>query len=76
MPGLSAYCTQKHSVIELLKFSLTDEELVYRRGEKLIAVEAVPLLTVLGPKSYLRSFAQVLSQYYEVDQRLRMTAIL
>lgn len=33
-------------------------------------------LTALGSKSHLGSFAQVLSQHYEVDQRLRMTAVL
>lgn len=41
-----------------------------------MAVKAVASLTVLGPKSYLGSFAQVLSQYYEVDQCLRVTAVL
>lgn len=33
-------------------------------------------LTALGPKSHLRSFAQVLSQHYEVDQCLRVAAVL
>lgn len=34
------------------------------------------LLTALGSKSHLRGFAQVLSKHYEVDQRLRVAAIL
>lgn len=34
------------------------------------------LLRALGPKSHLRSFAQVLGQHYEVDQRFRVTAVL
>lgn len=30
----------------------------------------------MGSKSHLRSFAEVLGQHDEVDQRLRMTAVL
>lgn len=41
-----------------------------------MAVKALLLLTALGSKSHLRSFAQVLCQHYEVDQRLRVTAVL
>lgn len=41
-----------------------------------MVVKALLLLTALGSKSHLRSFAQVLCQHYEVDQRLRVTAVL
>lgn len=34
------------------------------------------LTTALGPKSHLWSFTQVLSEHYEVDQRLRVAAVL
>lgn len=36
----------------------------------------LPSLTASGPKSHLGGFAQVLSQHYEVDQRLRVAAVL
>lgn len=41
-----------------------------------MAVKALSSVTALSPKSHLWSFAQVLSQHYEVDQRLRVTAVL
>lgn len=41
-----------------------------------MAVKALSLLTASGPKSHLGSFAQVLCQHYEVDQRLRVAAVL
>lgn len=34
------------------------------------------LQKALASKSHLRSFVQVLGQHYEVDQRLRVTAVL
>lgn len=41
-----------------------------------MAVKALLSLTAVGPKSHLGSFAQVLCQHYEVDQRLRVAAVL
>lgn len=41
-----------------------------------MTVNALLLQTASGSKSHLRSFAQVLGQHYEVDQRLRVTAVL
>lgn len=41
-----------------------------------MAVKVWLLLRALGSKSHLRSFAQVLGQHYEVDQRFRVTAVL
>lgn len=41
-----------------------------------MTVNELLLQTASGSKSHLRSFAQVLGQHYEVDQRLRVTAVL
>lgn len=45
-------------------------------NSKLMAVKVASANSFLGSKSHLRSFAQVLCQHYEVDQRLRVTAVL
>lgn len=45
-------------------------------NSKLLAVKVASANSFLGSKSHLRSFAQVLCQHYEVDQRLRVTAVL
>lgn len=45
-------------------------------NSKLMAVKVASVNSFLGSKSHLRSLAQVLCQHYEVDQRLRVTAVL
>lgn len=54
------------------KSSLKDDDLIYR----ILIKPMVKSQTALGSKSHLGSFAQVLGQHDEVDQCLRVAAVL
>lgn len=57
---------------KLLQTSLKDGDLIYR----ILIKPMVKSQTALGSKSHLGSFAQVLGQHDEVDQCLRVAAVL
>lgn len=69
-----ASCTYQAKIS--YSFFCTEIGVVYRKLQNLMAVKAVTSLTALSPKSHLWSFAQVLCQHHEVDQCLRMAAVL